>query len=154
MDRDDPRLLTLLDRLYRVSAKAHAIDSEPRAFDTAFPLTRAEVHTLSDIVDAGGGLGITALADLQGVTKGAASQMTTRLQKKGLVEKRRSGGRDVELHPTGEGLRAHRAHMAFHRRISAFLASGYPDAATVERDTEALDRLLGLMDAWQRIDEG
>ena len=71
-------LEALVDLLYAVVAHGRAIDERPRCFATEAPLSRAEIHTVSAVA-ARPGIGVSELADQQGVTRGAASQMAARL---------------------------------------------------------------------------
>ena len=138
----------LLDLLYAVIAHGRAIDEQPRCFATEAPLSRAEIHTVSAVATRPG-IGVTELADQQGVTKGAASQMATRLVDKGLLRKvRAEGGREVALFPTALGERAHRAHLELHARMARALAAVYADPALIAEDTAALGRLLAAMRAF------
>ena len=149
MNPDDAAVKRLLDHLHRVGETARRLDDQPRTFDTGAPLTRAEIHMVSELAGHPE-LGVTGLAELQGVTKGAVSQMVSRLVRKGLVRKDRSSGRGVRLVLTEVGQAAHRAHVRFHADMARFVAEHYDDSDVVERDAEALHRLIALMHAWER----
>lgn len=144
MPVSDALLNALLAQLHEVVDLGHAIDERPRRFDTDFPLSRAEIHTVSAVAESPG-IGLTALAEQQAVTKGAASQMVSRLVQKGLIHKERGAGREISLSVTDTGARAHDAHMAFHRRMFEAVRPAYADDITLLRDVEALTRLLNLM---------
>ena len=98
-------------------------------------------------------LGSTSeLAERLRVTKGAISQMLKRLEQKGLLA-REAVGRRVSLEPTALGWRAHRAHQDFHLRQAEVLGAQYSDPATLQRDREALERLLAGVRAFGAQDQ-
>lgn len=77
-------------------SKYNRMDNKQRSYGTDALLSRAEIHTIAAVGDKPG-INITALADILGITKGAASQMIYKLVEKGTVEKSisrfRHGGR-------------------------------------------------------------
>lgn len=79
-------------------------------------LTRAEIHTV-EAVGNQSGLNITTLAEILGITKGAASQMIYKLVDKGLVQKSVSPDSDTEvcLTLTDFGETAFQTHRDYHR---------------------------------------
>ncbi|MED5372097.1 MAG: MarR family transcriptional regulator [Myxococcota bacterium] len=147
----DPELLRALMLLQDLILEGAEIDVRPRRFDTPTPLSRAEIHTLSEIADCPG-LGTSELAERLRVTKGAISQMLKRLEQKGLLE-REAVGRRVSLEPTALGWRAHRAHQDFHLRQAEVLGAQYSDPGTLQRDREALERLLAGVRAFGAQDQ-
>ena len=86
---------------------------ERRAFDfgIGIELYPSEIHTLST-VDQLGGCGVTELARESGVTKGATSQLVSKLVKKGLMVKEPDpeNGSKVILRLTELGKRASDNH--------------------------------------------
>ena len=90
----------------------------------------SEVHTIADI-GAQSGLNISRLAEKQGVSRSAASQMISKLVKKAYVEKNISPETDnaVVLQLTGTGEAVQRQHEAKHQWLESRLAellSAYP----------------------------
>lgn len=109
----------VVEKLYRLMIRSHEFDARPRAFGTGMALSRAEIHTVQAVGHASE-LNMTALAASLGVTKGAASQMVSKLVAKGLIEKRASpvSAREVTLALTPLGRRGHLAHERFHREMA------------------------------------
>jgi len=137
-------LRALLSQLRDVVALKHTIDTRPLKLDTGAALSRAEINTISAVAQASG-LSLTALASQQKVTKGAASQMVSRLVKKGLLSKAPASGRTIRVTVTERGARAHGARVASSQRLLDAVQASYADDTTVLRDLEALNRLLSAM---------
>ena len=87
----------------------------PQDYCEGLILTQAEIHTVAIIGDHEG-IGITQLAKMRGITKGAASQMIYKLVDKKLVEKRVSPDSDaaVNLFLTELGKQARAEHRKRH----------------------------------------
>ena len=104
-------LLTLLNQLV---AKLAAIQQAPREYGTGVPLHGSEIHTIQAIGKSAG-INVTQLAEKMGVTKGAVSQMVSRLVGKGMVQKEpaRDNAKEVVLGLTELGLLGCRNHEKF-----------------------------------------
>jgi DNA-binding MarR family transcriptional regulator len=121
----------------------------------AFPLLggaghRGELHTIT-AVGQEPGLSLKRLAELTGVTKGAASQMVSRLVRKGYVTKGPAPGapREIALDLTELGRRARAAHAELHAGMHATVRAYY-GADTERRVTEAtrvVRELIGLVES-------
>jgi DNA-binding MarR family transcriptional regulator len=114
----------LMEQFVRIVNRYNALQERPYDFGTGGKLNPAEIHTVSAIA-ASGALNVTELAGRLGVTRGAISQMASRLEAKGLVRKTRERGNDKEviLGLTSKGRRAHEGHSRFHGGMFAdFLA--------------------------------
>jgi DNA-binding MarR family transcriptional regulator len=111
--KDYSELSLLMERIVHKYMQA---EKKKRTYGTNLLLTRAEIHTVSVVGDYSN-LNITTLAQLQGITKGAASQMIYKLVDKGLVEKRVSPDSDTEvvLSLTELGKTSYEAHKQYHR---------------------------------------
>lgn len=79
-------------------------------------LTRTEIHTIAAVGDHPN-LNLTSLAKIQGITKGAASQMIYKLVDKGFIHKETSPNSDTEvcLSLTDLGKEAYTGHQEFHK---------------------------------------
>ena len=90
-----------------------------------FPdLSLRELHLIEDVcraVDGGGDNRASALAAEQRVTAGTLTTVTTLLEKKGYLERRKdpSDRRAVRIFPTEKGRRADAHHASFHREMVA-----------------------------------
>lgn len=150
---DDRAIESFLERFHHLVERVQAVEEAPRRFGTPDPLSRAEIHTVSAIAaDEGGRL--SDLADRLEITKGAASQMVSRLVRKGLVEKRPSpdSGREIALRLTPAGQRAHVQHLHFHARMAAAVRQHYGADLQegVTRARAALVDLIALVDTFAR----
>ena len=115
---DKALLFEIFERVFQISEKMVRIDRTPHHFGIEEPLTRAEIHLVAAI-DENPGSSVTNLARIKGVTKSAISQMLTRLEKKGLVEKRidEQNSSRLLLSLTPKGRRASREHERVHENI-------------------------------------
>ncbi len=69
--KDHSQIIELIGRIIH---KYNQWDNKKRTYGTDIPLTKAEIHTIAAVGDHPG-INITTLAQVLGVTKGAASQM-------------------------------------------------------------------------------
>lgn len=100
----------------RIINKYNQEENKKRCYGTDTVLTRKEIHTIYSI-GKNSGINVTQLAKLQGVTKGAVSQMIYKLVEKGYVKKSVSMNSDseVRLELTAAGCVAYDAHNQFHK---------------------------------------
>ena len=105
-------------------------EKSPQKYCSDLILTQPEIHTVAIIGDREG-ISVTELAQVRGITKGAASQMIYRLEDKKLVEKRISPESDskLNLYLTENGKKARdehrRQHEAMEKKFAA-LMNGIP----------------------------
>jgi len=102
----------------RAFHKYAAYESQPRDFGIGFPLTQSEIHAIV-VVCENEGISLGELARQRGVTKGAMSQLVTRLVKKGLVEKEiaEHSASYVSLTSTKLGRKAYENHANAHKTM-------------------------------------
>lgn len=100
------------DILYRFVALYSNYIAQNRNYGVGPDLTMTESHMLNSIVLTPG-VTVTNLARRWERSKGAVCQVLTKLEKKGLSERRKSdsNGKNVLVYPTELGLRANDAHM-------------------------------------------
>jgi DNA-binding MarR family transcriptional regulator len=114
--RDLENISALMERIIHMY-----IQSEKRPFShgSGETFTRPEIHTIHAIGNHPA-INITELAKLQGVTKGAVSQMIYKLVRKGYVTKNTSPTSDAEvcLGLTEAGKAAYDAHREYHRQAN------------------------------------
>ena len=105
----------LMDILDKVWTKVELLHTPSRDFGTGVPIYRKEIHTLQAIGQHPK-INITALAEHMGVTKGAVSQMITKLVKKKMVRKIYTKGnkKEVILELTDLGWIGYHNHGKFH----------------------------------------
>jgi len=120
MKTNDPQRRVALfdDMFHRVMNKMKRIEQKPRHFGTDFLLYPSEIHTI-ETIGRNAGINVTALAALQGVTKGAVSQVLQKLVKKGMVVRMKDemSDREVLLKLSDTGKIAYQAHADFHSKI-------------------------------------
>jgi DNA-binding MarR family transcriptional regulator len=112
--------MTLAQTFLRIVNKVIENQKRPRRYGIAEKLYPAEIHTLMTIGN-NERLHVSELARLLGVTRGAASQMIDKLNKKGLIEKRVDSGNATRilLDLTNKGKIAYYAHEQFHEETDA-----------------------------------
>ena len=105
----------MLDKVITRMTSMHA---DPEDFGTGVPLHRAEIHTVQAIGHKSG-MNVTQLAERMGTTKGAASQMVSKLVRKGLVRKSYApdNAKEVLLELTDLGRVGFETHEHFHAKM-------------------------------------
>ena len=100
----------LIDHFLRLVNKYNSLGRHPLSFGTPYNFFHSERHML-DIVGDDPGLNITEFANAAGVTKGAISQVVSKLEKKGALRRYKSEANDkeirIELTQLGEKIYAH-----------------------------------------------
>ena len=83
-------------------------------YGTGEKINMAEVHTLTFIAD-NPGITVTKIAGMWNKTKGAVSQIVAKLEKKGLVEKKKEGnnGKNLHCYATQRGMALSDAHKEY-----------------------------------------
>lgn len=128
-------------------AKYAVIDHRAMDFGVGVLLYPSEIHMVSR-VDGRDGVGVTDLADELGITKGAVSQLVSKLVRKGMVSKEPDpeNRARVAIRTTEKGHLASVNHLEFHRRHDrAFLdyLSGLD-----EREFAAVIQVGERMNCW------
>ena len=109
----------LTSLMERVIHKYTQWEDKRRTYGTNMLLSRAEIHTIA-AVGNNPNINVTSLADVLGITKGAASQMIYKLVDKGFVEKKLSPDSDTEvvLTLTADGMINYKGHEEYHRQTN------------------------------------
>lgn len=110
-DRTYAYLLEKADLVYKFAMLYSDYISQKQDYGTDCLVNMVEVHTLTSI-EENPGLTITQLAALWNRTRGAISQTATRLEKKGLIVRKKQEGnaKNVLLYVTEEGRLLSLAH--------------------------------------------
>lgn len=112
--------------VYRIINKYNAKTKKPKYYGTEHLLYSSEIHMI-EIIGKHHRLTSTEIANLQGITKGAVSQTTSKLFKKGIIQKAVSpqGNNEILIGLTEMGKTAFEYHLNFHndmiRQVSALL---------------------------------
>jgi DNA-binding MarR family transcriptional regulator len=109
-------MMPVLREFGRAMAKHALVDRKAFDFGMDMDLFPAEIHMLTTVAMQEG-VGVTALAEEFGTTKGAVSQLVAKLVKKGLLVKEQDPehGARVVIRTTELGQIASDNHLAFHR---------------------------------------
>ncbi|MGI6033659.1 MAG: MarR family winged helix-turn-helix transcriptional regulator [Coriobacteriales bacterium] len=145
MGRNDD-IQELFERFMRASNLMDSMHGDLISLEDGQPLTVAEIH-LIDAIGKHPKANMTELADITGRTKGALSQLSSRLQKKGLIRKgrRADNNRDVVLTLTEEGRSVYDAHDRLHADLYEEIASDLG-----EMDEKSIEALLKISDSLER----
>ena len=104
----------LIDRFLRLVNKYNSLGRHPLSFGTPYNFFHSERHML-DIVGDNSGLNITEFAHAAGVTKGAISQVVSKLERKGALRRFKRAANDkeirLELTQLGEKIYAHHQNV-------------------------------------------
>lgn len=114
-------------------------------FGEGVRLTQREIHVI-DAIGNNPDANLTQLAEIQGVTKGAMSQMVYRLVGKGYVRKTAApdSDKEVRLSLTPSDQSAYREHKRFHEKRAGD-AMDILDSLTPE-ESRVLDRIVNAFE--------
>lgn len=115
METKDEMIRAAIRGIIRIAHQYARIEEQPLRFDELEEVTTREAHVIQGIGETDG-MNITALANRFGITKSAASQMVSRLVKKGFVEKRQAfhSNKEFLLSLTERGRLVFQAHERLH----------------------------------------
>lgn len=120
---DDNRLDELCDLFNQIVNQYGKFEKEVHAFGADIPLHLSDTHTIVAI-GKHTNINIVNLSRLQGISRSAASQMVSKLVKRGFVKKEISPKTDNEiiLTLTETGKNIYDAHEKQHQQLKAKLA--------------------------------
>ena len=149
METKEDLIKATIRELLRISKMYSRIEQLPIPIDGRLEVTTREAHTIQ-AVGENEPMSVTQLASYFGITKSAASQMVSKLSKRGFLLKKQAvhSNKEFELSLTPLGWTAFRAHEQFHGkdmadlvdRLSAFSLS---QIATLSVLLEALGSVMG-----------
>jgi DNA-binding MarR family transcriptional regulator len=126
---------------HRIMNKMAKLEKKPRSYGTVHMLYGSEIHTI-EAIGNNPGISVTELAALQGVTKGAVSQIIQKLEKKDLIirMKNMNSDKQVFLKLSDVGNIAFKAHSDFHAKV-------FPDLVDVVKgiDQHTLDKMEDVL---------
>ncbi len=116
-----------------------------RNYGTDQPLYEAEIHMIKSIKE-NEGIHVTGLADMLGVTKGAVSQITKKLEHKGMIVKDTdpSNLSRLSLRLTSKGETAYLHHEELHQEFDGLFKAVLKYAT--EQNKEFLKDFLNSLD--------
>jgi len=120
MEIDQDTISDLVVQFTRLMNKYQKLEKTARYLGTGDPLYPSELHIIRAIGKQPGVISIE-ISHAFGITKGAVSQVVTRLVKKGYVEKSKSHtySKEVTLTLTAKGKKAFVAHERLHASLDA-----------------------------------
>lgn len=132
---------------HRVLNKMNKLEKKPRYYGTDHQLYGSEIHTI-EAIGHNPGISVTELADLQGVTKGAVSQLIQKLEKKNLIIRMKSmnSEKQVFLKLSDVGNVAFAAHDTFHEKVFPELLDALKQA-----DSKTLDSMEAMLESIERF---
>ena len=113
--KNEDEIRSLISTMLRVLNKFSRVERQPITLKNGEILSTKEIHTIKVIGD-NKTMNVTEVGETFGVTKGAASQMISRLVKKGFVSKIISShsNKEFELSLTKKGQQAFGVHESLH----------------------------------------
>ncbi len=101
----------IIELFIRMVNKYNSLEKIPARHGTIHNLYHSERHMLDKIGD-NRGMNVTEFAEAAGVTKGAISQLVTKLEKKGIVRryKKSTNDKEVFLELTKSGQKVYQKH--------------------------------------------
>lgn len=140
MGKDD-----FLESVYRIINKYNQKTKKPRQYESGQVLYSSEVHMIA-VIGGHGSVTATQLAALQGITKGAVSQTTQKLLRKGLIHKELSpaGNNEVFISLTDAGKAVYESHLAFHQKLLAEISALARELPQESRET--MKKMLQVVD--------
>ncbi|MBU0926858.1 MAG: MarR family transcriptional regulator [Spirochaetes bacterium] len=147
MDSQDRRLARIIARFAHVADLFAKLSSRPYDFGTDERLYRSEIHVI-EAIGRGRSRTVTELGTSFGITKGAVSQVVSKLDAKGYITKERNPeySKELLLSLSEKGRAAFEAHEALHAKISEDFFSEVGPVSDEEFD--AFERLLGFAERY------
>lgn len=137
----------LVDALFEMSRLINKYDKKLRSYGVDIELYTAEIHTL-DMIFNQEGITVTTLAEMINKTKSAITQITNKLEKKGMIQKLRNKEyhKEINLYTTELGKKACKYHKALDE-------SNYIDALKYFQgyDTEDFQKCIEIFDIITKI---
>ena len=108
-------LAEIMEQFVRIVNKFNRFEKVPMDFGVEEMLYPSEIHTI-ETIGKNHRINVTELAEIMGITKGAVSQMITKLVRKKFVKKVRfpRSEKTVFLELTPKGKKAFQGHEKFH----------------------------------------
>lgn len=146
---DETQIRALMDDFRSLTDRMNRQRNTPVAIEGSVPVTKASLHLL-ETVGTHPSERMTDVAQRMDITKGAVSQLATRLQDKGLLDKRQANGsaRDICLVLTPEGQKLFEASTHLNKMIDDEVFSTFSQMR--DEDIERLRTLLKRVDQMTR----
>jgi DNA-binding MarR family transcriptional regulator len=138
MRKETSEILALSEKLI---SELVAREKRPHLLPDGSKVYRFELHII-DLIGKNRGITVNELAQALKVTKGAVSQVITKLEKEGAVEKVRNENnrKNVNLYLTPKGEKVFEGHKRFHDNINSKLDAYFEKYSL--RETDMIKSLL------------
>ena len=116
METKEDLIRALVYKLARIINKRSRIEALRIRFDDGAEFTPREIHTI-EAIGKHENINVKELGDRFGVTKSAASQLVSKLERRGFVVKKHAAhsNKELRLSLTDSGWRAFHAHKRHHK---------------------------------------
>ena len=144
MKTPDDQLRSLWRKAIEMASLYARIEEQPIAFGDGLQVTPREIHTIH-LIGSRKRVNVTDVGRHFYVSKSAASQMVTKLVKKGYVRKVHAvdSNKEYVLDLTEKGLEAFKVHARFHKKhMTVFRAKM---SAFSEAQIEQVEAVLGIV---------
>lgn len=141
---------SLHGRLKNIMKLYAELEKIPRHFGTGLEISSAEIHTI-ELIGENPGLSVTALAKIQGVTKGAVSQTLKRLEAKELTTKEDDpeNSSRSQLKLTNKGNIAYYSHKHWHENMDGGFKKYFENME--QEKIDFLDEVLSKMEDFLKL---
>lgn len=137
-----------IESFYHITGKINKMRNNLISFEGTEPLNTAAIH-LIEVIGKHPDYNATQIAEVLGNTKGAVSQMTAKLEHKGLIERKKSPESEKELcfELTESGKKVfdghERLHAELYERLGGILGEfSDEDMAKIKRAFDEIDACL------------
>ena len=146
MDINDLKKMKMGYALFSVIYKFLDKDKKTRYYGTDVPIFHSEIHMLKAIKE-NEGIHVAGLANYLGVTKGSISEITIKLERKGLIKKEKDTHNQLKiiLKLTPKGEVAHMNHLKTHEE--------YDDMITEILRYESKEKIIFLKDFLSTLED-
>jgi len=141
-------LMQLVESFYQITGKINKMRNNLICFEGTEPLNTAAIH-LIDVIGKHPDYNATQIAEVLGNTKGAVSQMTAKLERKGLIRRQKSTANEKELTflLTESGQKVfdghERLHAELYQRLDEILGEfSADDVAKIKKAFAAIDECM------------
>jgi|WetSurMetagenome_2_1015567.scaffolds.fasta_scaffold592881_2 DNA-binding MarR family transcriptional regulator len=124
MNKNHGVITGIAQSVFKISNKLNKLEKKAIDFGTGEKYYASELHTIEAIGEKYGNT-VTELCDLFGTTKGAISQIISRLEKKELIAKERNRDcvKEINISLTRKGRIIFKSHKELHKKMDVKLLS-------------------------------
>lgn len=110
--------IEILEQFYQLANRMNKMQNKSLSFPGTEPLNTPAIH-LIDVIGKHNNITTTEIAEILGVTKGAVSQMTSKLERRKFIKRKKDKGNEKEVHffLTAEGLKVYQEHEKLHEEL-------------------------------------